>query len=105
MFKKTKKSHKPSQQLLALGVPTQIAVGTLGLNADLDLDTDPEGVFRRCNRATDLADLTTSKGADNGGGSRIVFQEGSGAQQPHASGVSNPAHEGMDDVTLGGIRR
>jgi hypothetical protein len=36
-----KKSRQIFQQLVSLGIPTHIAVGPLGYNADL-----PEGVFR-----------------------------------------------------------
>jgi hypothetical protein len=46
LFKKSKKTRQPSQQLLSLGIPTHIAVGPLGFNADLDLNAGPEGAFR-----------------------------------------------------------
>jgi hypothetical protein len=44
-FKKIKKSRQPSKQPLSLGVPTQIAIGALGISADLDPDSGPEGVL------------------------------------------------------------
>jgi hypothetical protein len=46
LFKKFKKSRQPSQQPVSLGIPTNIAIGPLGFNADLDLDAGPEGAFR-----------------------------------------------------------
>lgn len=46
-FKKSKKSRQPSQHPISLGVPTQIAVGALGIGADLDVG--PEGVSRTVN--------------------------------------------------------
>ena len=45
-FKKSKKSRQPSQQAAALGIPTHVAVGPLGLSADLAPDISPEGVSR-----------------------------------------------------------
>lgn len=39
--KKSKKSHKPSQRRLSLGIPTNIAAGPLGFRTDLDIG--PEG--------------------------------------------------------------
>ena len=41
-FKKSKKSRQASQQTAALGIPTHIAVGPLGLSADLAPDISPE---------------------------------------------------------------
>ena len=37
--KKNKKSLKPPQQNLALGIPTNIATGPLGFRAELDIDS------------------------------------------------------------------
>lgn len=39
--KKPKKSLKPSQRHISLGIPTNIAVGPLGFQAELDIG--PEG--------------------------------------------------------------
>ena len=46
VFKKSKKSRRPSQQPASLGIPTHIAAGPLGFGATLDLNVDPEGAFR-----------------------------------------------------------
>ena len=35
-LKKFKKSHRPSKQPLSLGIPTQVAIGALSINVDLD---------------------------------------------------------------------
>ena len=45
-LKRFKKSRQPSKQPMSLGIPTQIAVGALGMNANLDRDVGSEGVFR-----------------------------------------------------------
>ena len=46
LFKKSEKSRQPSQQLALFGIPTHIAVGPLGFDADLGLSAGPEGGFR-----------------------------------------------------------
>jgi hypothetical protein len=55
LFKKIKKSRQPSRHPASLVIPTQIALGALGINADLDPDPDPEGVFVQCDLGTDEA--------------------------------------------------
>ena len=45
-FNKSKKSHRPSQQPISLGIPTNIAVGVLGIGAELDLNVEPRGMVR-----------------------------------------------------------
>ena len=45
-FNKSKKSRQPSQQPTSLGIPTNIAVGALGIGAELDLNVGPRGMFR-----------------------------------------------------------
>ena len=99
LFKKFKKSRQPSQHL-ALGIPTQIAVGPLGIHADLNPEIGPEGVF---SPEVDLIYLITSLGPDDGKGSRIVVREVNANQRPSTSGVSttNPGLE--DNVTRGSI--
>ena len=42
--KKSKKSLQPSKQLMSLGIPTQIVLGFLGIDADLAPNPGPEGV-------------------------------------------------------------
>ena len=46
LFKKFTKSRRPSKQPLSLGIPTQIAVGPLGVDADLDPGVGSGGWFR-----------------------------------------------------------
>ena len=46
LFKKSNKSRQPSQHLASFGIPTHIALGPLGLSADLDLNASAEGGFR-----------------------------------------------------------
>ena len=45
LFKKSEKSRQPFQQLAFFGIPTHIAVGPLGFDADLGLGAGPEGRF------------------------------------------------------------
>jgi len=42
---KKSKSHRPSQQVVSLGIPTHIAAGPLGFGATLDLGTYPDGAI------------------------------------------------------------
>ena len=44
-FKKSKKSRQPSRQPASLGIPTHIAVGLLGISADLAPEIGSEGAF------------------------------------------------------------
>jgi hypothetical protein len=44
-LKKYKKLRQPSREPASLGIPTQIALGALGINVDLDLGTGAEGAF------------------------------------------------------------
>ena len=44
--KKPKKSHQPSQRPVSFVIPTNVALGPVGLGADLDLGIRSEGVFR-----------------------------------------------------------
>ena len=99
LFKKFKKSRQPSQHL-ALGIPTQIAVGPLGIHADLNPEIGPEGAF--C-LGVDLVYLITALGPDDGKGSRVVVREVNVNQRPSTSGLSttNPGLE--DNGTRGSI--
>lgn len=79
MFKKSQKSHKSSLLLLALGMPTHSAVGPLGFNADLDLDTTHEGVFRSVESSYRYGLFDTAAGVDGGGGALgSYFEKGAG---------------------------
>lgn len=42
--KKPKKSPKPPRQNIALGIPTNIAVGPLGFRADFDIETEGDSI-------------------------------------------------------------
>ncbi|KAF9786263.1 hypothetical protein BJ322DRAFT_775760 [Thelephora terrestris] len=79
-LKKYKKLRQPSREPASLGIPTQIALGALGINVDLDLGTGAEG------------------GSD-GKGSKIVFQARDVGQRLHASGASTQTPEHKGDVT------
>jgi len=50
--KKPKKSLKPPQKYIHLGIPINIAVGPLGFRAELD--TDPKGDRGRSHRDSEL---------------------------------------------------
>ncbi|KAF9646545.1 hypothetical protein BDM02DRAFT_3118483 [Thelephora ganbajun] len=80
-FKKSKKSRQPPQPLASLGIPTHIAIGSLGLSADLDL-----GI--------------SSQAANNGRVSLVGSRDRSGDRRLHASGASTPTHGREDGVTL-----
>jgi len=45
LFKKSKKSRQPSQKIASLGIPTHIAVGPLGISADLAPEISSEGAY------------------------------------------------------------
>ena len=56
--KKPKKSLKPSQRHVSMGIPTNIAVGPLGFQAELDIDS-PGQQSRSCHDPeVDGPDLT-----------------------------------------------
>lgn len=97
-FKKIKKSRQPSRQPMSLGIPTSIAVGALGIGADLDLSAGHGGVFRSMRSMNGLARLTAAAGENNERGSRIVLQNNSEAQRPSPSGALTPARERGDDI-------
>lgn len=80
---------------MSLGIPTQIAVGALGMNADLDDDVEPGGVR---SHGTNWEDLTIAPGENNAGGSRFVLRDGNEVQQPPVSGASTPIREREDQI-------
>jgi len=97
-FKKSKKSRQPSQQL-ALGIPTHIAVGPLGLNADLDPNAGSEG---KRNPAIDGTDLTTVAGLNSGRTSSIIHRD-SVNRRLDSSSTSTPTSRHEDVITRGRI--
>lgn len=84
--KKSKKLHKSSQRHVSLGIPTNIAVGSLGFRAELDIG--PNG--QRCHDSRgDPPDLTAILDENDVRASRIVFNdkgsEGQGLPVPGPS--------------------
>jgi len=96
--KKSKKSRQPSQQL-ALGIPTHIAVGPLGFNADLDPNAGSEG---KRNPAIDGTDLTTVSGVTSGRTSSIIHRD-SMNRRLDSSSNSTPISRHEDVITRGRI--
>ena len=92
-----KKSKKPFKSLttLALGIPTNIAIGPLGFRAALE--ADPIGERNRSyHRELDRPDLTAILDGSDPEPSRIEFCEREGeAQESHAPGTSTavPTHD------------
>lgn len=83
--KKPKKSLKPSQRHLSLGIPTNIAAGPLGFRAELDIG--PKGKRDRLSRfRSNLSNLTVTQAEDGTRASQIVYQdkerEGQGLPAP-----------------------
>ena len=98
--KKLKKSRQPSKQPMSLGIPTQIAVGVLGMSADLDTGVGSGGPFRSArNREIDRVDLTIAPDENDRRGSRIVIPDSSKIQQAHPSSSSTPFREREDNLT------
>ena len=90
-FKMSKQSHQPTQQLVPFGVPTHTA-GPLGLDADVEMDTGPEGLFRLAMSVTNGTNLTTAAGVNNGGGPRNKLRDWNG------EGTLAPTLEDEDSV-------
>jgi hypothetical protein len=72
--KKPKKSPKLTQRDIFLGIPTNIAAGLLGFQADLDIG--PEGEQNRASRdlEVDSTDSTVALDEESTRGPRIVLQ-------------------------------
>jgi len=87
--KKSKRSLKPSQRHISLGIPTNVAIGPLGFRAELDID--PKGK-QDVSPHNVVADRTGSTAVldDNGTrASRIVLQDKEGeGQKPLMSETS-----------------
>ena len=79
--KKSKDSRKPSQRLLSLGIPTNVAIGPLGFRAELDIG--PKGEPSRPYRdlEADGPDPTVVPDEKDTIASRIVFQESKNEDQ------------------------
>ena len=82
--KKSKKSIKSSQRHVSLGIPTNIAVGPLGFQAELD--TDSQGQQSRSCRdlEVDGPDLTAILDDKDPRASRIVFHSKKSGDQGSA---------------------
>ena len=74
--KKSKKSFRPSQRHVSLGIPTNIAIGPLGFRAQLDVQ-DPESERHRSphDLGADRTDSTMVIDENDTRASRIVSQE------------------------------
>jgi hypothetical protein len=91
---------------MSLGIPTQIALGPIGMSVDLDQGAGREGVLRSRDRETDQCvrnvDLTTCAGVNDGRGSKVVFLDTSVVdQQPYTSSSSVQTSELGDEITRG----
>ena len=85
--KKSKKSHKSVQWNVSLGIPTNVAAGSVGIRAELDVK--PKGGSRSYRDLEDQPDSTASPDENDNRASRIVFcdkeSEGNGAPVPKIS--------------------
>ena len=81
-----------------MAIPTHIAVGPLGLNADLDPNADSEG---RRNPAIDRTDLTTVAGVNSRITSSIIHRDSMNRRLDSSSTSTPIRHE--DVITRGRI--
>jgi hypothetical protein len=96
--KKSKKSPKPPQRHIILGIPANIGVGPLGFRAELDIGS--KGEQSRCyhDLEADKPDPTAVPDEKDARASRIVFRdEGGGGQELPAPEASTSG------VTVDGI--
>jgi len=99
--KKHKKSPKPPQQHIALGIPTNIAVGPLGFRAELDVD--PKGYLVMILLVgVDWPDPTVALD-ENPGPSRIVFRDKKRGKDQGLAVLETPA-PGHDGVVIDGTK-
>jgi hypothetical protein len=104
--KKSKKSPKPPQKTIHLGIPINIAAGPLGFRTELD--TDPAG-DQNCSYhdpEPDQFDSTVALDKNKPGSSRVVFHdEKREDQKVHtpetstAGGVTDRSSEHRNDPT------
>ena len=98
--RKSKKSLKPSQRHVSLGIPTNIAIGPLGFRAELNIDPECE---QRCSPHDLGADQTGSTAVldeNSTGAARIVFQDKNSEDQ------KLPAQKALNHgVVIGGDGR
>ena len=73
--KKSKKSLKSSQQHVSLGIPTNIAVGPLGFQAELDIDSEGEQSHPCNDLEVDGPDLTAILDDKDSRASWIMFHD------------------------------
>jgi len=96
--KKHKKSPKPPQQHIALGIPANIAVGPLGFRAELNVDPKGDSVMILL-VGVDWPDPTVALD-ENPGPSRVVFCD---EKRDKDQGLSTPAPGVVIDGTKYGV--
>ena len=72
--KKSKKSLKPSQRHVSLGIPTNIAAGPLGFRAELDTGSGGKSSRSCHDPGADRPDSTVTLDEKDTRASRIVFR-------------------------------
>jgi hypothetical protein len=107
--KKPKKLSKSSRRHLSLGIPTNIAVGPLGFQADLDVGPKGECTSSYHDSDTDRSDSTVTPDEETPRTSRIVFRDKGGENQelpaPEAStsGVVEDNTEHGNELTSASV--
>ena len=99
LFKRSKKSRQPSKQSISLGIPTQIALGVVGINAELDPEIAPEGLFHLVKSMSLFCRSDRAAGENNAKGSRIVLRDSREFQRSSVPGTPTPTREGEDGIT------
>jgi len=84
--KKSKKLHKSARQHIYLGIPTHIAAGPLGFQAELDIG--PKGESRSYRDLENQPDPTVTPDENDTRASRIVFQDKKEDQGLYPPGTS-----------------
>ena len=86
---------------MSLVIPSHVAVGALGFNAEVDPDLEPEGIFSSAKSGDQLIEPTSVPGTNNGRGSRIAFRNSDEGQRPGASTALTHTAEPQDNATHG----
>jgi len=84
--KKSKKLHKSAQRHLYLGIPTNIAAGPLGFQAELDIG--PKGESRSYHDLENRPDSTVMPDENDTRASRVVFRDKKEDQGLYLPGTS-----------------
>lgn len=87
--KKPERSHRPSQQHISLGIPTNVAVGPVGFKAELDTGSIRERCRSPYDLEVDRPDATVTLDENDTRASRIVSRDtksgGGGPPAPETS--------------------